>query len=145
MTDPTLSLRCAPTFENADKVREAVQKLCRDRYRQPGMEAQLGDLLLAIAEAMNNAVEHSGAAEMEIEVVAGARALIFRLATAGEPFDPTAGAAFPDLDAPDGLPEGGFGRALIAALTDSVTYEYLQGRNVLTLEKQLTGEVRDGD
>jgi anti-sigma regulatory factor (Ser/Thr protein kinase) len=141
----TLSLKLPPTFENVDKVRQAVQELCRGRYRQPGSEALLGDLLLAIAEAMNNAVEHSRATEMEIEVVAGARSLTFRMLTAGAPFDPTADSAFPDLEGPEGLPEGGFGRALVVALTDRVTYEYLQGRNVLTIEKQLNKGERDGD
>jgi len=145
MTEPVLSLRLPPTFESVDKVREAVRELCRDRYRQPGSEELLGDLLLAIAEAMNNAVEHARAPAIEIEIVAGARSLVFRMLTAGVPFDPTVAASFPDLDAPEGLPEGGFGRALIAALTDRVSYEYLQGKNVLTIEKQLTREVRDGD
>lgn len=144
MAETILSLRLPPTFENVDKVRVAVRELCRERYRQPEAEALLGDLLLAIAEAMNNAVEHSRAASMEIEVEAGDRTLVFRLRTAGEPFDPTAGAALPDLDAPGGLPEGGFGRGLIAALTDRVTYDYREGKNTLTLEKTLTEEARDG-
>lgn len=144
MADATLSLRLPPTFENVDKVRDAVRELGRDRYRQPGAAALLGDLLLAITEAMNNAVEHACAAEMEVDVVAGDRSLTFRMQTAGEPFNPTAGISFPDLDAPGGLPEGGFGLALMAALTDRVTYQYLGRKNVLTLEKTLTKEVPDG-
>lgn len=138
MDETTLSMRLPPTFENVDKVRVAVEDLCLARYRQPGSGALRGDLLLAIAEAMNNAVEHARAAEMEIEVVADARALVFRMTTAGDRFDPTVGAAFPDLDDPEGLPEGGFGRALMTTLADRVTYEYLRGRNVLTIEKQFT-------
>lgn len=144
MADAALALRLQPTFENVDKVRQAVEELCRKRYPQPGVEVPLGDLLLAITEAMNNVVEHSRAAEMEIDVVAGVRSLTFRMLTAGEPFDPTAGASFPDLDAPEGLPEGGFGLALIAAMTDRLTYQYLGRRNVLTLEKTLTKEVSHG-
>lgn len=144
MADAALSLRLRPTYENVDKVRAAVQELCRDRYRHPGAHALLGDLLLAITEAMNNAVEHSRAAEMEIDVVAGTRSLTFRMLTAGERFDPTVGASFPDLDAPEGLPEGGFGLALIAALADRVTYQYLERKNILTLEKTLAKEVPHG-
>ena len=145
MADTVLALRLPPTFESVDKARAAVRELCRGRYRGPGAEDLLGDLLLAITEAMNNAVEHSRAAEMEIDVVAGERSLTFRLLTAGEPFDPTVGASFPDLDGPGGLPEGGFGRALVAALVDRVTYGYREGRNVLALEKRLTREVGDGE
>jgi serine/threonine-protein kinase RsbW len=143
MTDATLSLRLPPTFENVDKVREAVRKLCRDRYRGQESESLLGEMLLAMVEAMNNAVEHSRAAEMEIDVVAGARGLRFRMATAGEPFDPAVGASFPDLDDSEGLPEGGFGLALIAALTDRASYQYRESKNVLTLEKSLTKGVPD--
>lgn len=145
MPDATLLLRLPPTFENVDRVRLAIQELCRERCRHPGVEAALGDLLLAATEAMNNAVEHAQAAEMQVEFVAGARTLGFRLLTAGAPFDPTRGACFPDLDAPEGLPEGGFGRALIAALADTVAYEYRQGTNVLSLEKQLIEEGQDGN
>lgn len=144
MADATLSLILKPTFENVDTVRAAVQEFCQDRYRQPGAQALLGDLLLAITEAMNNVVEHARAAEMEIDVVAGARSLTCRILTAGEPFNPTTGVSFPDLDAPQGLPEGGFGLALIAALADRVTYQYLEGKNVLTLEKTLAKEVPRG-
>ena len=140
---PALSLRLPPTFENVDAVRTAVEGLGRTHY--PGAGAPLGDLLLAIVEAMNNAVEHSGAAAMEIEVTAWEGSLVFTLATAGEPFDPRAGAAFPDLDAPEGLPVGGFGRALMTSLADRVGYEYRDGKNVLTIEKRMTKEERDGD
>ena len=141
-----LALTVEPTFAGVDRVREAVQALCRARYPWPAAQEKLGEFSLAIVEAMNNAVEHAGAAAMEIEVRAGLRALSFRLTTAGEPFDPTVGAAFPDLDAPGGPPEGGFGRALIAELSDVLTYRYTDGKNVLTLEKTITEEeARHGD
>lgn len=145
MVESTLSLNVSPTFENVDKVRHAVQEFCRERHPEPGAEELIGDLLLAITEALNNAVEHSRAAAIEVEVVAGPRSLLFRMLTEGEPFDPTVGTSFPDLDDPEGLPEGGFGRALVAALTDRATYEYREGKNVLTLEKQLTKGGLDGD
>lgn len=135
-----LSLSVEPTFAGVDRVRDAVQALCRERYPQPEARERIGEIVLAVTEAMNNAVEHAGAAAMEIEVLAGPCALSFRLATAGEPFDPTVGAAFPDLEAAGGLPEGGFGRALIAELSDRLTYRYIDGTNVLTLEKTIMEE-----
>ncbi|MBI5846990.1 MAG: ATP-binding protein [Nitrospirae bacterium] len=137
MDQNIISLKFEPTFGNVDAARAAVHTACRERFLQPGSDALIGDLLLAVTEAMNNAVEHSGAKELEIEVIAGQQGLIFRMITAGEKFDPTAGVAFPDLDAAEELPEGGFGRALIMEMVDSVKFEYREGRNILTLEKNM--------
>ena len=147
MDEKIISLIFKPVFGNVDSARVAVHNACRERYLLPGSEPLIGELLLAVTEAMNNAVEHSGAEEVEIEVIAGDQSLVFRLITAGEPFDPTAGAVFPDLDAAEELPEGGFGRALIAEMVDSVKYEYRGGRNILTLEKNMTAKEdrTDGD
>ena len=125
-------------FKNVDAARIAVHNACRERYLQPGSDSLISELLLAVTEAMNNAVEHSGVKEVEIEVLAGPQSLVFRMITAGERFDPTAGVAFPDLEASEELPEGGFGRALIAEMVDSMKYEYRGDRNILTLEKNMT-------
>ncbi|MBI5633966.1 MAG: ATP-binding protein [Nitrospirae bacterium] len=147
MDEKIITLKFKPVFENVDSARIAVHNACRERYQQPGSDPLISDLLLAATEAMNNAVEHSGAKEVEIEVIAGPQGIVFRMITAGDRFDPTAGTAFPDLDAAEELPEGGFGRALIAEMVDSEKYEYSEGRNILTLEKNMiTKEDRtDGD
>ena len=137
MAEEIISLKFEPVFKNVDAARIAVHNACRERYRHPAAEPLIGDMLIAVTEAMNNAVEHSGARELEIEMVAGHQSLIFRMITAGAQFDPTAGVAFPDLDAAEELPEGGFGRALIAEMVDSVKHEYSEGRNILTLEKNM--------
>ncbi len=137
MNERIISLKFKPLFENVDSARIAIHNACREQYLRPGSESLIGELLLAVTEAMNNAVEHSGTEEVEIEVIAGSQSVVFRMITAGERFDPTAGVAFPDLDAAEDLPEGGFGRALIAEMVDSVKYEYSGGRNILTLKKIL--------
>ncbi len=137
MKEKIISLKFEPLFKNVDEARAAVHNACRERYRQPGAELLINELLLAVTEAMNNAVEHSGGKEVEVELFAGPEGLIFRMSTAGERFDPTAGIAFPDLDAAEELPEGGFGRALIAEMVDSMQYEYRGDRNILTLEKNM--------
>jgi anti-sigma regulatory factor (Ser/Thr protein kinase) len=147
MDEKIFSLKFEPVFENVDAARIAVHTVCREHYLQPGSDLLIGDLLLAVTEAMNNAVEHSGAKEVEIEVVARPQNIVFRIISAGEKFDPTVSVAFPDLDATEELPEGGFGRALIAEMVDSVKYEYREGRNILTLEKNMITkeDQTDGD
>jgi anti-sigma regulatory factor (Ser/Thr protein kinase) len=132
-----ISLKFKPVFENVDSARVAIHNACRELYLRPGSDSLIGELLLAVTEAMNNAVEHSGAKEVEIEVIADQQSVVFRMITAGNKFDPTAGVAFPDLDASEDLPEGGFGRALIAEMVDSVKYEYSGCNNILTLEKNM--------
>ena len=137
MAEKIISLKFEPLFKNVDEARTAVHNACRERYLQSGSESLINELLLAVTEAMNNAVEHSGGKEVEIELLSVPAGFIFRIITIGERFDPTAGIAFPDLDAAEELPEGGFGRALIAAMVDSMKYEYREGRNILTLEKNI--------
>ena len=132
-----LTLKCEPVFSDVDEARKAVQNVCKAEYGHPGSEEAINELLLAVTEAMNNAVEHSGAGEIGIEVFAGQEGPIVRIITEGKRFDPTVGVSFPDLDAVDELPEGGFGKALIMEMADSVTYEYCAGKNIFSLGKKI--------
>lgn len=147
MDEKIISMKFKPVFEDVDAARRAVDAACRQYYPKPESGQLIGDLLLAVTEAMNNAVEHSGAKEIEIEVTAGPQKLMFRIITAGALFDPTVGVAFPDLDDSEELPEGGFGRALIMEMADVVKYDYSEGRNILTFEKNMTKkeDKTDGD
>ncbi|TAN40373.1 MAG: ATP-binding protein [Nitrospirae bacterium] len=138
MGDAVVKMKIEPTFENVSAVRLAVQDVCRKQYGWPGAEPLIDELLMAATEAMNNAVEHSGAKEVEIELIAGARRLVVRVLTAGKRFDPPSEVAFPDLDGPGGLPEGGFGLAIIREMADAVHYDYCDGKNIVTLEKNIS-------
>lgn len=148
MDDKIISLKIKPVFEDVDAARIAVYTACREYFPKPESRQFIGDLLLAATEAMNNAVEHSGAKEIEIEVTAAAQILEFRIITSGKPFDPTVGVAFPDLNvSEEKLPEGGFGRALIREMVDAVKYDYREGRNILTFKKNMIKkeDQTDGD
>lgn len=138
MGDAVFSMKVEPSFERVSEARVAVRNFCKKHRPQPGADPLIGELLMAATEAMNNAVEHSGAKEVEIELVAGARSLVFRVMTAGKRFDPPADVAFPDLDGPGGLPEGGFGLAIIREMVDSVQYDYHDGKNIVTLTKNIS-------
>jgi anti-sigma regulatory factor (Ser/Thr protein kinase) len=138
MNDIAFSMTFEPVFEHVSTARVAVQDVCRKYYPQPGAEPLIGELLLAATEAMNNAVEHSAAKEVEIELIAGTQSLIFRVLTAGARFEPPADVSFPDLDSSAGLPEGGFGLAIIKEMVDSVQYDYCDGKNIVTLTKYIS-------
>jgi len=102
------------------------------------------DFCMAINEAMNNAVEHSGSPLVEIEILTDENCMTFRMRTCGKRFDPTGRAAFPDPDTLEDLPEGGYGLALIQAYVDHLDYEYRDGKNILTLKKMTHPGGRSG-
>ena len=74
---------------------------------------------------------------MDLNVVIHGDRLDFTLTDSGIPFDPTA-ANMPDitLDATD-RPVGGLGIYLVRSIMDSVTYERVDGKNVLSMIKRL--------
>jgi anti-sigma regulatory factor (Ser/Thr protein kinase) len=131
----TVTFHMAPEFAAVDEVREALKSLCDETFPGAAAASHTTDLCIAATEAMNNAVEHSGAARIGIEMIAREAGVVFRLITAGERFDPTANVAMPSLEDDNALPEGGFGLAIIREIVDVIRYDYVDGRNVLTLEK----------
>lgn len=135
MGERKLTITFESDFKNVDMARAAIQGICRGIYPAAESESQINEFCLAATEAMNNAVEHSGANMIEMELLAGENEMALRLSANGEKFDPTAKVSYPDLDSPDGLPEGGFGRAIIREMADSREYEYINGKNILTLKK----------
>lgn len=124
-----------PKFENVDLTRAAIQGICREINPAAESVSKISELCLAATEAMNNAVEHSGVKKINVEVLADENGIVLKLTSKGEKFDPTVNVLFPDLDQPTVLPEGGFGRAIIREMVDLWEYEYIKGRNVLTLKK----------
>ncbi len=140
-----LSFQIVPTFENVDMVRRALMGFCRDSYRGEDAESRTGDLCLAATEAMNNAVEHSGAEKVEIEISADEAKVVFRIITKGKRFDPTVGVSMPVLGEGKELQEGGFGLAIIKEMVDSVRYEYVRGRNIMTLDKVIIDGMREDE
>ncbi len=98
------------------------------------------DVKIALAEAINNVVEHAytGLAAKEVQIRCQFREnrLVVQIVDSGKPM--------PDLQPPDGvpppvetalqdLPEGGFGWFLIQQLASSVAYERRDGLNLLAL------------
>jgi anti-sigma regulatory factor (Ser/Thr protein kinase) len=138
-----LSFMMAPAFAGVDRVRSELKGLCDEAYAGPEAASRAEDLRIAATEAMNNAVEHSGADRIEVELIAGDTGMVFRLITPGKKFDPTENVAMPELGDDVLLPEGGFGLAIIRELVDVVRYEYVEGRNILTLEKEISGNHKE--
>lgn len=105
-------------------------------------EIMITSLNLAIEEAMVNVINYAYPEGMEGDVVLTAtckgNTLSFTLEDNGKPFDPT---RVPDADtslSADERPIGGLGIFLVRQLMDTMTYEYKDGKNILTMTKTLS-------
>lgn len=103
-------------------------------------EEVVGDIRLALEEAVTNIIMHGYADaddhEIEIRFSASADRVAFTILDDGQPFNPL-GAPAPDLDRDfDEMAIGGLGIHLIRELMDNVSYERIDGRNVLVMAKR---------
>ena len=124
-----------PTFGNVDMVRAAVRGVCTEFFQMADSAASIMDFCLIVTELVNNAVEHSNAQVIDVELVLSDHEAVFRLISEGAGFDPTPTVAMPSLEEGKDLPEGGYGLALIQALSDGMEYECQENKNTVTLRK----------
>ena len=96
---------------------------------------------LAIEEAVVNVMNYAYSAgvtgNVEIEAQANDERLKFVITDNGSPFDPTSREEVDTTLSVEDRPIGGLGIFLVRQLMDSINYERLDGKNVLTLRKQL--------
>jgi len=96
-----------------------------------------GTLQIVVAEALNNIVEHAyegTSGVVEIEVARGETGLAFTITDRGRamPDGEVPLGRIPDYPKdPDEMPEGGFGWFLIHDLTRELSYQRIDGHNVL--------------
>ena len=101
----------------------------------------MSQLTLAVEEAVVNVMSYAyplgTKGDIIIEAKASEQWLKFIITDQGKAFDPTqAGNADTTLNAED-RPIGGLGILLVQQLMDSINYERIDGKNVLTLKKEL--------
>ena len=97
---------------------------------------------LALDELITNTVTHGLEdrvdAEIRIRMRVRADTLILEMEDNGQPFDPTQDT---NADVTSSLEEravGGLGLHLVKSFADRVSYEFVEGRNRLTMEHDLT-------
>ena len=94
-------------------------------------------LRLAVEEAVANVFNYSGATMLTMNSWQDNGSLYVSMADDGCPFDPTA-AAEPNFDFEDEMrAPGGLGIFCIRQMTDSMTYERKDGKNILTISKTI--------
>ncbi len=123
-----------------ETVREILGDL-RARVQALGVdEDHCGTVEIAMAEALNNIIEHAYApgfaGPLWLDVQLGEGRLVIKTRDTGHPLPglDLPKRALPDASGPlDSLPEGGFGWFLIQDLTETVEYTRKENENRLTL------------
>lgn len=91
----------------------------------------------AVVNVMNYAYPQSTTGTVSIEATATDEWLIFVITDQGIPFDPTATEEVDTTLPIEERPVGGLGIYLVRKLMDTINYERLDGKNILTLGKKL--------
>ncbi len=135
MTEPCLKIRFSATESAVRPVLRQALRCLADRLS----EEDAGNLELALAEVLNNIVEHAYAGRppgcVHLAVTRESAAVFCRVEDDGQPMPGLRlpdGAIPPVTDRIEDLAEGGWGWALIRALTFDLAYQRDTDRNSLS-------------
>lgn len=98
------------------------------------------NLNLAVEEAVVNVMQYAyppnKTGQVDIRISADSQALTVVVSDTGTPFDPTKQAEADTSLSAEKRPIGGLGIHLVRQIMDTVSYQYADGHNVLTLTKR---------
>ena len=92
----------------------------------------------AVVNVMNYAYPQGTVGDINIEAKGDDNLLEFIISDTGTPFNPTAQAGVDTALSAEERPIGGLGIHLVRQIMDSVSYERIDNRNVLTLRKNIS-------
>jgi len=123
-----------------DRVMTFISDLCLRHSIPPEIEY---DLNLALDELVTNVARYAypggGEHHFTLQISLNNKEFLARLEDDGVEFNPTE-YPLPDLDAPlEKRKEGGLGIFLVRQIMNSIEYQRVAGKNVVTLRKILTG------
>jgi anti-sigma regulatory factor (Ser/Thr protein kinase) len=145
MEPPMKEITVNATLENIDRVTEFVKEQMEE-YPCP-VKTQM-QINIAIDELFGNIAHYAyhpetGAATVRVEMIAEPRAVLITFIDRGVPYDPLA-QADPDITlSAEERQVGGLGIFMVKKLMDEMTYEYRDGKNILKIRKNLSGEMRN--
>ncbi len=132
------SLTLTNDVSNIPELTKFVNEVCREVDFNNSKTKQVR---LAMEEAVVNVIDyaypHGTTGKIYIEAVANDERLKFTITDSGKPFDIT---AYPDVDLnipAEERPIGGLGIHIVRQMMDSINYNRIDGKNVLTLRKKL--------
>ena len=132
----SLTLPC--DVSEIPRLAEMVEEVCEEVGFSSTTTMQMN---LALEEAVVNVMDYAYPAGLEgdvtIETEANAERIKFVIIDSGQPFDPTTKEEV-DITLPaEERAIGGLGIHLIRRYMDSINYERIEGRNILTLRKKI--------
>ena len=131
------SITLTNDIEQVPQLADFVDMVCEEVGMDMAVAIQMN---LAMEEAVVNVMSYAYPADtvgdVTIEAVTIADQLQFTITDCGTPFDPTAKEDVDTTLSAEERPIGGLGIHLVRQLMDSITYERIDGKNVLTLRKK---------
>ena len=131
------SITLTNDIEQVPQLADFVDMVCEEVGFDPSVAIQMN---LAIEEAVVNVMTYAyptgTVGNVNIEAQANDERLKFIITDSGIPFDPTAKAEVDTTLSAEDRPIGGLGIHLVRQLMDSINYERIDGKNVLTLRKK---------
>ena len=131
------SITLTNDIQQVPQLADFVDMVCEEVGMDMAVAIQMN---LAMEEAVVNVMSYAYPADtvgdVTIEAVTIADQLQFTITDCGTPFDPTAKAEVDTTLSAEERPIGGLGIHLVRQLMDSITYERIDGKNVLTLRKK---------
>ena len=121
---------------------ERVNKFIEEIGEELGLDMELlMNLNLVKQEMVSNVIyyeyQEGKTAEIEFEAESNGKELTFMLSDQGKEFDPTAKEdADPDVNPMD-REIGGMGIFIVKNIMNQVTYQRLEGKNLLTMKKEI--------
>jgi sigma-B regulation protein RsbU (phosphoserine phosphatase) len=132
------SITLSNDVKQVEHLAQFVDEVCEAMHFGPQDTMQLN---LALEEAVVNVMSYAYPAgtkgDINIEAEANDRRLKFIVSDSGVPFDPTAKAEVDTSLSVEERPIGGLGIHLVRQIMDSINYERVDGKNILTLRKKI--------
>ena len=125
-------------IEQVPELAVFIDAVCEELGLDPSLTMSLN---LALEEAVVNSMNYAYPAgtkgNITVEAQANEERLRFTISDEGMPFDPTAASEVDTELSAEERPIGGLGIYLFRQIMDSINYERVDGRNILTLRKKL--------
>ncbi|MBO4635473.1 MAG: SpoIIE family protein phosphatase [Bacteroidales bacterium] len=132
------SLQLRNDVKEISKLEAYMESIASQAHLDPALTLSLN---LAIEEAVTNVILYAYPKNMEgtvdIDTYLGKDSLVFVISDSGKPFDPTTAPKVDITKPAQDRPIGGLGIHLVRNIMDRVHYEYLEGKNVLSLHKNI--------
>ena len=124
-----------PTLDAIEKVTAFVEQELNESDVPKKLIMQMN---IAVDEIFSNIIRYSGANDATVGLAVDDNIITLRFADNGCAYNPTE-KADPDITLPaDERDIGGLGIFMVKKTMDSISYEYLNGLNILTLKKSLS-------